>query len=66
MKTIRVTNAAKLVVVIDDDATVRRTTETLLGSRGFQVVAAELFDEAIDRLSKLGRRADLVVCGAIT
>ena len=42
MKTIRVANAAKLVAVIDDDATVRRTTEALLGSRGFQVVAAEI------------------------
>ena len=56
MKTIRAANAAKLVVVIDDDATVRRSTETLLGSRGFQIVAAESFSEAMDRLSKLGRR----------
>ncbi len=66
MKMIRAANATKLVVVIDDDPTVRRTTETLLGSRGFQVVAAESFSKAMDGLSKLGRRADLVVCGAIT
>ena len=65
MKTLRAANAA-LVVVIDDAGTVRRTTETLLRSQGFQVVAAELFNEAMDRLSKLGRRADLIVCGAIT
>jgi FixJ family two-component response regulator len=59
-------NAGKLVVVIDDDATVRRATESLLRSRGFQVVGAESYSKAMDCLSKLGRRADLVVGGAIT
>ena len=62
----RAANACKLVVVIDDDATVRRATESLLRSRGFEVVAAESYSEAMDRLSELGRRADLVVGGAIT
>ena len=62
----RAANAGKLVVVIDDDATVRRATESLLRSRGFEVVAVESYSEAMDRLSELGRRADLVVGGAIT
>ena len=48
----RAANAGKLVVVIDDDA--------------LRVVAAESYSEAMDRLSKLGRRADLIVCGSIT
>ena len=61
----RAANAGKLVVVIDDDATVRRA-ESLLRSRGFEVVAVESCSEAMDRLSELGRRADLVVGGAIT
>ena len=59
-------NAGKLVVVIDDDPAVLETTGSLLRSRGFQVVAAESYSEAMDRLCKLGRRADLIVCGAIT
>ena len=59
-------NAGKLVVVIDDDPPVLETTASLLRSSGFQVVAAESYSEAMDRLSKLGRRADLIVCGAIT
>ena len=62
----RAANVDKLVVVIDDDATVRRATESLLRSRGFQVVAADSYSEAMDRLSELGRRADLVIGGAIT
>lgn len=62
----RAANAGKLVVVIDDDATVRCATESLLRSRGFEVVAVESYSEAMDRLSELGRRADLVVGGAIT
>jgi hypothetical protein len=33
---------------------------------GFEVVAVESYSEAMDRLSELGRRADLVVGGAIT
>jgi CheY-like chemotaxis protein len=66
MRTVRAANTAKLVVVIDDDAAVRRATEGVLRSQGFEVVAAESYSEAMDRLSKLGRRADLVVCGPIT
>ena len=62
----RAVNAGKLVVVIDDDPPVLETTASLLRSSGFQVVAAESYTEAMDRLSKLGRRADLIVCGAIT
>jgi CheY-like chemotaxis protein len=59
-------NAGKLVVVIDDDPPVLETTASLLRSSGFQVVAAKSHSEAMDRLSELGRRADLIVCGAIT
>ena len=59
-------NTDKLVVVIDDDRAVLETTASLLRSSGFQVVAAESYSDAMDRLSKLGRRADLIVCGAIT
>ena len=58
--------SGKLVVVIDDDRPTLETTGTLLRSCGFQVVAAASYSEAMDRLSKLGRRADLVVCGPIT
>lgn len=58
--------SGKLVVVIDDDRPTLETTETVLRSYGFQVVAAESYSEAMDRLSELGRRADLVVGGAIT
>ena len=59
-------NAGKLVVVIDDDPPVLETTASLLRSFCFQVVAAESYSEALDSLCKLGRRADLVVGGAIT
>ena len=59
-------NTGKLVVVIDDDPPALETTASLLRSRGFQVVAAESYSEAMDRLGKLGRRADLFVGGAIT
>jgi CheY-like chemotaxis protein len=61
-----VANAGKLVVVIDDDPLVVEATGSLLRTCGYQVVAAESHNEAMDRLSKLGRRADLIVCGAIT
>jgi CheY-like chemotaxis protein len=43
-------NAGKLVVVIDDDPPVLKTTANLLRSSGFQVVAAESYSEAMDRL----------------
>lgn len=62
----KVKTVGKLVVVIDDDRPVLEATASLLRCRGFQVVAAASYSEAMDRLSKLGRRADLIVCGAIT
>ena len=58
--------SGRLVVVIEDDRPTLETTGTLLRTCGYQVVAAESHSEAMDRLSKLGRRADLIVCGAIT
>jgi CheY-like chemotaxis protein len=62
MKATRKTPAAKLVVVIDDDALVLEATGSLLRSWGFGVVTAESYGEAIDRLGKQGRRPDLIVC----
>ena len=59
-------NVGKLVVVIDDDPLVVEATGSLLRTCGYQVVAATSYSEAMDHLSKLGRRADLIVCGAIT
>ena len=59
-------NVGKLVVVIDDDPSVVDATGSLLRTCGYQVVAATSYSEAMDRLDELGRRADLIVCGAIT
>ncbi|HZR61313.1 MAG TPA: response regulator [Xanthobacteraceae bacterium] len=52
----------KLVVVIEDNALVLEATESLLRSWGCKVVAAESCDEALKKLSQLGRRPDLIVC----
>ena len=52
----------KLVVVIEDNPLVLEATESLLRSWGCKVVAAESCDEALRKLSQLGRRPDLIVC----
>ena len=62
MKATRKTPAAKLVIVIDDDALVLEATGSLLRSWGFEVVTAESYGESMDRLGKHGRRPDLIVC----
>ena len=62
MKASRAAPATKLVVVIEDDALVLEATGSLLRSWGFQVVTAESYGEAMDRLGKPGRRPDLIVC----
>jgi CheY-like chemotaxis protein len=55
-------SVGKLVVVIDDDALVLDATGGLLRSWGFQVVAAQGFEEALQLLAKVRRRPDLIVC----
>ena len=61
MKATRAASKAKLVVVIDDDALVLEATGGLLRSWGFEVVTAESYVEAVNRLIKM-RRPDLIVC----
>jgi CheY-like chemotaxis protein len=55
-------SAAKLVVVIDDDALVLEATGGLLRSWGFHVVVARSFHEALRQLGEVRRRPDLIVC----
>jgi two-component system, sensor histidine kinase len=55
-------SAAKLVVVIDDDALVLEATGGLLRSWGFHVVVARSFNEALRQLGEVRRRPDLIVC----
>ena len=62
MKATRAASKAKLVVVIDDDVLVLEATGGLLRSWGFEVVTAESYAEAVNRLIKMGRRPDLIVC----
>ena len=52
----------KLVVVIDDDAFVLEATGGLLRSWGFEVVTAESYCEAMERLARERRRPDLIIC----
>jgi CheY-like chemotaxis protein len=59
MKTPR---ASKLVVVIEDDPLVLEATGSLLRSWGCRVVAAESCIEAMNKLSEIGQRPDLIVC----
>jgi two-component system, sensor histidine kinase len=62
MKATRAASKAKLVVVIDDDALVLEATGGLLRSWGFEVVTAESYGAAVNRLIDMGRRPDLIVC----
>jgi two-component system, sensor histidine kinase len=52
----------KLVVVIDDDPLVLEATGGLLRSWGCQVVAAVSCADAMEKLSQIGQRPDLIVC----
>jgi two-component system, sensor histidine kinase len=62
MKSSRHASVSKLAIVIDDDALVLQATGGLLRSWGFEVVTAESFGEAMDRLAPERRRPDLIVC----
>ncbi len=55
-------SAAKLVVVIDDDALVLEATHGLLRSWGFKVIGARGFDEALRQLTQTRQRPDMIVC----
>lgn len=52
----------KLIVVIEDDLLVLQATESLLLSWGCRVIAAESCSDAMEKLSKIGQRPDLIVC----
>ena len=55
-------HCAKLVVVIDDDPLVLEATAGLLNSWGCQVVTAVSYDGALQKLTEIARRPDLIVC----
>jgi CheY-like chemotaxis protein len=61
MKT-QTARCAKLVVVVDDDSLVLEATAGLLSSWGCQVVTAESYSAALEKLAGIGRRPDLIVC----
>lgn len=61
MKPTRRSNA-KLVVVIDDDPLVLEATGGLLECWGFEAITALSYKAALERLSEMGRRPDLIVC----
>jgi DNA-binding response OmpR family regulator len=46
------TNAARLVLVVEDDVSVRRPLVKFLEMHGFSVVTAETADEGLDALGK--------------
>lgn len=56
------TARAKLVVVVEDDPLVLEATAGLLSSWGCQVVTAESYGAALEKLAGLGRRPDLIIC----
>lgn len=62
MKPIRNASPPKLVVIIDDDPLVLEATGGLLESWGCHVVTAETYGAALERLAKIRRRPDLIVC----
>jgi CheY-like chemotaxis protein len=52
----------KLVVVIEDDPLVLEATAGLLSSWGCQVVSADSYSAALDKLTGIARRPDLIIC----
>jgi CheY-like chemotaxis protein len=52
----------KLVVVIDDDPLILEAMSGLLGSWGFQVVAAATESMVLAQLAERGQRPDLIIC----
>lgn len=55
-------SGAKLVVVVDDDPLVLEATAGLLNSWGCETVTAASYDAALNKLTELGRRPDLIIC----
>ena len=62
MKQDRAAKTGKIVVVIDDDRLVLEATAGLLRAWGCMVVTAATYDAALEYLSKIGRRPDMIVC----
>src|SRR5436190_13450117 len=56
------TGRAKLVVVVEDDPLVLEATAGLLNSWGCEVVTAESYGAALEKLAGIGRRPDLIIC----
>ena len=54
--------ARGLIVIVDDEQSIRQATANLLTGWGFDVIAAASGDEALKRLSGLPSRPDLVIC----
>ena len=54
-------NAARTVLLVDDEAGVRRAAGRLLERSGYRVVAAADGAEAVDRLEELAGQVDVVV-----
>ena len=50
-----------LVVVVEDDAIILLSVRAILEEWGYEVVAAMSADEAIDTLTKLGQRPDVIL-----
>jgi CheY-like chemotaxis protein len=55
-------SCGKLVVVIEDDPLVLEATAGLLSSWGCQVVSADSYSAALDKLIGISRRPDLIIC----
>jgi two-component system, sensor histidine kinase len=51
-----------LILVIDDEASVRQAMHSLLSSWGHQVIAAGSCAEMLQKISGRGIRADLIIC----
>ena len=62
MKENRNLSKQKLIVVIDDDPLVLEATVGLLRSWGCEVVAADSYVAAMQRLAEIRRRPDLIIC----
>jgi two-component system, sensor histidine kinase len=48
-------------VIIDDDAIVLMGLQVILGEWGFEVLAAGSEEQALERLSRIGRRPDIII-----
>lgn len=59
---VRPTISTGLVVVIDDEHAIRAAMLTLLTDWGYEVLAAESADDAIQRLAACSIRPDLLIC----